>query len=227
MMRLALLLAFFGLSSAIVAAAEPSPPETLLSKPGKLLLANELSEKPAGKGPGDWSIVDGVLKGSEREADKHGAVLRMPLKARDMVIRYDFRFDGAKTTTLSMNDAKEHVCRVVLTPKAFRVQKDDHDHAGPDKAEFLDTKSASLADGQWHTLVVEMRGPEMAATLDGKLTAFGANPMIDVDKANFGFTVSGQSVSFRNLQVWEALENPSWPEKKAELERARASTAGK
>lgn len=227
MLRFTLALVFTGLWSAAALAAEPSPPETLLSKPGKLLLANELAEKPAGKGPGEWVPADGGLKGSELEADKHGAVLRLPLKARDMVIRYDFRFDGGKTTTLSMNDAKEHVCRVVLTPKAFRVQKDDHDHAGPDKAEVLDTKPVSLADGQWHTLVVEMRGPEMAATLDGKLTAFGAHPMIDVDKSNFGFTVSGQSVSFRNLQVWEALENPAWPEKKAELERARASTAGK
>lgn len=216
-----------GLLAAAASAAEPLPPETVLSRPGKLLLHNELSERPAGKGIGDWSVVDGVLKGSEREEDKHGAVLRLPLKQRDVVIRYDFRFDGAKTTTLSINDAKEHVCRVVLTPKALRVQKDDHDHAGPDKMEVLDTQPASLADGQWHTLVVEMRGPEMSATLDGKQTVFGAHPQIDTDKANVGFTVAGQSVSFRNLQVWEALENPAWPEKKAELERARASTAGK
>jgi hypothetical protein len=221
----------FGQLAANALADEPSPPATLLTKPGKLLVDEKLAELPAKGdwryGPGDWTIVDGVLKGSERKEDKHGAVLRRNLKQRDAVIRYDFRLDGARGTTLSMNDAKEHVCRVMIGPKYFRAQKDDHDHDGPDKAVPFQSLAINVEPGQWHTLVVEMRGPEMVATLDGKHVSFGSEPLLDTEKANFGFTVAGESVSFRNLQVWAALENTDWPTKKAELEKLRTASAAK
>jgi hypothetical protein len=44
--------------------------------------------------------------------------------------------------------------------------------------------------------------------------------MIGHEKANFGFTINGQSVSFKNLRVWEATPNKSWAETKAKLASA-------
>jgi len=229
MLRLPLFAALCSLFVSLAAAAEPSPPATLLSTPGKLLFADELATQPDKKdwryGPGDWTIADGALKGSERAADKHGAVLRHNLKDRDVVIRYDFRFDGAKGSTLSINDAKEHVCRVILSPKFIRAQKDDHDHAGPDTAVPFDTQKIDLKPGEWHTLVVEMVGPELVATVDGKVTSFGSHPLIESEKGNFGFTVSGESMAFRNLGVWQAEAKASWKAKKAELEQAKSTAA--
>ena len=225
MIRTLVTFVLLGLLVASAHAAEPSPPATLLTKPGKLLIHEDLSQLPAKGdwryGPGAWTIEKGVLQGSERSADKHGAVLRRTLNHRDAVIQYEFRFDGAKATTLSINDAKEHVCRVMLNPKGFRVQKDDHDHAGPDKAVVFESKQLDIAAGQWHTLIVEMCGPDMVATLDGRHTAFGSHPMLECEKANFGFTVAGESMSFRNVQVWEATPSPTWAAAKAALEKAR------
>jgi len=34
--------------------------------------------------------------------------------------------------------------------------------------------------------------------------------MIDVDKANFGFTVAGETASIKDVKVWEALPRSGW-----------------
>lgn len=209
------------------AADDPTPPATLLGRPGKVLLNDDLSQPPqkgVWRGPGDWTVVDGVLKGTELEKDHHPAVHRRALAFKNAIIRYEFQFAGAKASSLSINDAKEHVCRVQLGPHLFRVQKDDHDHAGPDKPVVFDTQRVAIEPGKWHTLVVEIVGPEMVATLDGKLTSFGSNELIATEKANFGFTVSGDHVLFRNLCIWEAELNPDWSTNKARLAKDHPKT---
>jgi hypothetical protein len=62
-----------------------------------------------------------------------------------------------------------------------------------------------------------MRGGEMVAQIDDLKPSFGEDELIKADKANFGFTVAGQSASFRNVRVWEALPNPAWSATKAKL----------
>ena len=42
----------------------------------------------------------------------------------------------------------------------------------------------------------------MLASVDGALVAFGAHDAIDVDKASFAISVSGDSASFKNLRIW-------------------------
>lgn len=220
--------ALLALTTATWAADAPTPPATVMTKPGKLIFHDDLKAQPSKQdwryGPGAWTVTDGALKGVEKAEDKHGAVIRRPEKFRDAIIRYDFKIDGAKTTTLSINDAKEHVCRVLLKPGSLAVRKDDHDHDGPDKAVPFETKAVPLKAGQWHTLVVELHGAEMTATLDGQHTAFGSHDLLNCEKANFGFTVAGDSVSFRNVEVWEALPNADWASRKAALEKARTTT---
>ncbi len=206
-------------------AAEPTAESKLLmTERGKLLFSDDFSQ-PLDKrwrtGVGDWQVKDGELVGAERAADMHGAVARHAMPFKNVVIEYSFKFDGAKTTTLSINDAKEHVCRVRISPAAFIVQKDDHDHQGPDKAVVFGTQKVKLEPGQWHTVTVEILGNEMLGRLDSGLAIFGEHELIGTDKANLGFTVTGQSVAFRNLRVWEALPNQTWADTKAKLTAAK------
>jgi hypothetical protein len=133
------------------------------------------------------------------------------------VLQYSFKLDGAASTTLSFND-KGHVCRVSIRPTALVVQKDDQDgKTKPDKGEVLDTKAISLKPGEWHTLVVELRGPDILATLDGTTTAYGTHAAIDKAKANVGITVAGESASFKNLTIWEGTPSKEWDANKAKL----------
>jgi hypothetical protein len=106
---------------------------------------------------------------------------------------------------------------VLIRPNGFTVQKDDHDHDGPDKAVVFKTIATPIKEGEWHTVVVEILGEEMLASIDGDKVGFGAHELIGTPKANFGLTVNGQKVSFKNLRVWEALPNKNWAETKAKL----------
>lgn len=203
-------------------AADPAAPRTRMAATGKLLLADSLAG-PLGKewkvAKGKWEADGGAVRGSEVKADMHGAVARRNLAMKEVVVQYSFRLDGAKTTTLSFNGAKGHVCRVIVRPTGITVQKDDQDgKKGPDKPAPLGTAAGPVKPGSWHTLVVELRGPDMLATLDGEHVAFGSNPAIDTAKTNLGLTVAGQSASFKDLKVWEAAGvNKDWEATRAKL----------
>lgn len=231
------------LFAAATLTAADNLPKTLMTERGKLLLSEDFAKpvekapaaapaaaKGAAKGaakkaapapwtsgwrlrPGQWEFDGGAMKGTELAADMHGAVARFPFAFKDAVIQYDVRLEACKQTTFSVNDAKEHVCRVLINKDGFKAQKDDHDHTGPDKAKVFNTVALPLQPGTWHTVVVEIKGDEMVATIDGKSSS-GSDPLIATDKANFGFTVSGDGASFRNLRVWEAKANANWPQNK-------------
>jgi hypothetical protein len=214
------------------AAETTSEPKTLMTERGKLLFSDDLAG-PLGKewktAKGKWEAVDGAVRGAEIKDEMHGAVTRHVMPFHDVVVQYSFRLDGAKGTSLSINDAKGHCCRLSINAVGFQVQKDSHDHNMTDKAAVLEKRSAPLKPGEWHTVVVEIRGKEILARLDGQAVACGEHDSLDVDKANFGLTVSGESASFKDLRVWEALPNKDWEATKAKLveQRGKAPAGGK
>lgn len=190
-------------------AAEPEAPQTVIATPGKLLFSDDFAQglpKDWKALKGKWESADGGLKAAEVKADMHGAVARHPLAAQDVIIRYSFKIDGAKTTTLSINDPTGHLCRVAINAAGYVVNKDDHDHDGPDKAAKIDAVKAAIKPGVWHTLTVEIVGAEMAARVDDLPVAKGSNDAIKAKKANLGLTVAGETVTFKNLSVWEATK---------------------
>jgi hypothetical protein len=217
----------------IAAAADTaSEPATLMTERGKLLFSDDLAG-PLGKewktAKGKWEAADGAVRAAEIKDEMHGAVSRHVMPFHDVVVQYSFKLDGAKGTSLSINDARGHCCRVSISPAGFQVQKDSHDHNMTDKAAVLEKRAAPVKPGEWHTVVIEIRGKEILARLDGQAAAFGEHDTIDVDKANFGLTVSGESASFKNLRVWEAMPNKDWEATKARLagERGKAGSGGK
>lgn len=194
------------------------PLDTLMCERGKLLLSDTFESGPSKVwriAKGKWESVDGATQGSELKEDKHVAAIRASRPVHNLVLQYSFKVDGSRITTLSINDAQGHNSRVLINANGFSVRKDDHDHAGPDKAELLQTVKTKIAPGKWHTMVVEINGPEMLARLDGKLVAYGSHEAIDADKTNFGLTVGGESVSFKNLSLWEATPKADWSTTKA------------
>jgi hypothetical protein len=182
-------------------------PATKLAERGKLLYSDDLGSldsKAWSVAKGKWEASEGALKGAEIPADKHPGVVRHQLAFKDAVIQYDIKLDGGKVSTLSVNGGKGHICRVLVTPAGFSAQKDDSDHDGPDQAVRFGTRNSPLKAGEWHTITAEMVGDTMVATLDGANPIAGSHEAIKQDKTNFGFTISGETVSVRNVRVWEA-----------------------
>jgi hypothetical protein len=223
LLRTTLLLA---LAASPAIAADPLAPAgipaTKMLVPGKSLLSDDFAA-PLGKewkvAKGKWEASDGAVRVAELPADMHGAVARRDVPLKSVVVEYRFKMDGAKLTTLSVNGPKGHVCRVLVRPTGLAVQKDDQDgKKGDDRAVPLASVETPVKAGEWHTLVVEMRGADLLATLDSKHAAYGSHPAIDTARTNLGLTVAGESVSFRRLRVWEAeAVRPDWESTRAGL----------
>ncbi|MEM7146648.1 MAG: family 16 glycoside hydrolase [Verrucomicrobiota bacterium] len=195
----------------------------LMTSPGDLLFEDDLTEKTEGwkAGNGQWEIVDGALKGMELEADDHAATYKRNLTFQNAIIQYQIKLDGARVTTFSVNDSVDHVCRVLFNEKGLSTQKDDHDHGGPDTAVKFTTHEMEFEPGEWHTVLIEIHDDTLLAQVDDEdNVSLGSHELIaEVEKASIGFTIGGESVSFKNLKIWDAQPNEDWESTRKKLER--------
>lgn len=217
-------------------------PETLLTKPGKLLV-EQLFEKPLppfdGKSNGfasgfsgwrhnavprggKWAVADGIFTGYENPEMKHPATASYGFPFKSVVISVEVRMNDVpkdnrptRFASIRTTDTKDYVCSVTLNETGFRISKDDNDHAGPDKAVPLGAFSQPLKLGEWHRVVFEILGEQMVGTVDG-VSLIGTHPLIASEKQSVMF-VAGVESSFRNFRAWEAQPNPEWEKNKAKL----------
>jgi hypothetical protein len=197
-----------GASLALAGGREP-----LMTKKGKLLLEDSFasfqSTARGGGGwtvnKGEWKIADGVLLGVEKKEDKHAAVIRRDLAFHNAIFEFSFQFTGGRALHLSLNGAKGHISRVTITPTSITVRRDADKSKAGDKGEALHTRTVNLRHGEWYTMLVEVLGDKMLASMDEQNAALGESPGLNLDKTNIGFPVAGEGVKLRGLRVWEAL----------------------
>ncbi|MCB1277160.1 hypothetical protein [Prosthecobacter sp.] len=228
------------LLAATFAHAEEMP--TLMTTRGKLLVDQQFAEalpKFDGKSNGfasgfkgwrhnaverggRWEVKDGSFIGRENPAVNHPATASYGFDFTNVVIQCEVRMDdvpleGRKYRSVSVRttDTKDYVCSVMLNQGGFRIQKDDNDHGGPDKAVPLVEVKTPLKLDEWHTVLFEILGNEMCVTVDGR-TLTGSHPLITSSKCSIMF-VAGVQSRVRNFRVWEATPNPAWKENKAKL----------
>ncbi|HPA16527.1 MAG TPA: hypothetical protein PLU30_02180 [Verrucomicrobiae bacterium] len=237
---------------ALLADLASMPPPTLMTKAGKLLVAENFSKPlPPPQGStanyasgfkgwrcnvsergGRWDIVDGAFRGIENPKVNHPACASIGLDFKNVIIAcearmHDVPLEGRKFRGFSVRttDAKDYVCSVMLSQAGMRIQKDDNDHAGPDKAVPFGEIKTPIKLGEWQTIVFEILDDEMVGTLNGK-SLTGQHPLIASDKHSIMF-VSSVEGSVRNLRVWEALPNPDWTKNKRTILAASKGSAKK
>jgi hypothetical protein len=159
-----------------VGAAEP---QVLLEEP----FTSELS-KDWFWGLGTWKAENGILRGFESGARRHGPVKvrRMPL--HDAVVEFEFRLEGKATFAgIIFNGSQErgHIVHLVMAKDTIRVI------AHPAKGETKDLLKvpAKLASGEWHRVRLELRGGSLAAVVDEQKIA-AEHACIAEEKLTFG-----------------------------------------
>jgi hypothetical protein len=172
---------------------------------GKEQLDDAFDESPLGDVyaavKGEWKIVDGALTGKELESDAHAAVLSCNVPNKDSLIQFSFKFDGASLFHLSFNHAEGHLFRIMLDEKsvAIRTDKDKQDSAS--KLLVLAKANTSFKKGQWYTMLVEVKGEEVALQIDNGVKLKGSHASINVDKPNYRFIVRGESMQIDDLKI--------------------------
>ena len=135
-------------------------------------------------GLGTWSAKDGVLRGFESGARRHGPVKMRKFPLKDGSVECEFRLVGKATFAgIIFNGSQErgHIVHVVMGTDALRIL------AHPRKGENVELlkQAGTLAPGEWHRVKIEFSGATITATVDGT-TITGGNPCIAEQKLTFG-----------------------------------------
>jgi len=204
--------------SAIACAADLKP---IMTTRGKALLTESFEAATLPESweslKGTWTVAEGALQGAEKASDKHAAVIGTSLELpRTFQVRFDFKFDGAKTVHLSFN-GKGHICRVAITPSGFVLKGEKVKKDPADKSVDVGNVQQKFESGKWYTMLVEIDGPEFVAFVNPKQIAFGSHEKITRPKNVVRFPLSGSTASIDNLKIWTAKSNPTWAKTKAAL----------
>ena len=158
-------------------------------------------------GLGTWSAKDGVLRGFESGARRHGPVKVHKLPLKDGVVECDFRLVGkASFAGIIFNGSQErgHICHLVMTTKELRILA--HPKKGENKE--LAKVPVQLTPETWHHVRLVFSGDKLEATVDDNVIR-GSDPCIAEEKLTFG--LGGESggptgekagaLEFRRLRV--------------------------
>ena len=202
----------------------PTPPITMLVKPGKLIATEKFDQKGSigtqkKRGEtgwatvlGDWKIVDGAAYGimeppSAKRPKGHAAGCDQLVDLDDFVIRGEFKLGNAPQVGVIMRDAKQpplHLGRVLVTPKSIWIQKMTG-IAKETRHEILTKINVPVDINAWHTFVVEVQGDQFVAQIDDHILET-KHPRFADRKGRIGFVASGNGAQFRNVSLWESVK---------------------
>lgn len=218
MLRIPLLIAVLTTTALAVNPPSASAPgkesmklKPLLSQPEELIFGEEFNDfgPKWHAGHGDWTFAEGHVRGATRASDHHGADYAHPQKFRDAICQLVFKFDGSKTIDFNLikNDSagkREHVGKIFWTTDSMKLVAQTG--IGPTTKNItLVEKPAKLADGQWHTALVEMVGDEIAVQLDTGDTLRAKHELFDVEKTGVTVATNGVAALFDDFKLWKAV----------------------
>jgi hypothetical protein len=181
---------------------------------------------PATGKAGRWAQIEGTFKGIESPEAHHPATASFGIQFKDAIIQCDFRLDDApaegrlyRSIFVKATDAKDYVCALFASPGGFNALAYDDTRIDPktkQREKFPPVRTAAPVQlGEWHTAVLEIKGEDLVATVDGKSVTL-RSPLVGADKQSVMLGV-GTEASFRNFRMWEALPNPDWEKNKQSI----------
>jgi hypothetical protein len=190
--------------------------EPVLGKRGALLLEEKFDGAALPKGwvknTGELAVRDGVLHASELPAQNHVGAFRKALPLQDALVQLEFKLEGATTLHLGFDPApgqlkkQGHLFSVIITENAWTLTE-HNDKADPASKNVVHAKGAtSFPRGQWFTLLLEMKGNDVVARIEGKEPLRATAKDFHVKKPGLVFRAggkAGQEVLIDNVKVWE------------------------
>ena len=204
---------------------KPAEPKVWMGLKGPLLweesFSNGAYSKEWSRYKGNFIVEKDQLKVAEVAGDGHLPTMTRSFKESNVILQFAFKFEGAKWLGVQLDDAsndqkKEHVAQLTIQPDSFRIEK--MSGFGPTtKNAVVDQKRMKFDAGTWHTIVWEIQGDEMVATVDDTEMALAkVEGMVPV-RTRLQLVSSGEWAWFDEIKVWKAELDPKWPKKRAAL----------
>jgi hypothetical protein len=189
-------------------AAKNAKLKPLLGTPGEVVLEESFSGPSLGKlwtvNKGEWKVADGTVVGSEKASDKHAAVLTCKVPNHNSAIRLSFKLGKAKQFHVSFNKVRGHLFRVMVTPGSLVVRTDKPGKKSKTRPVALGKAAVKFAPDQWYTMLVEVRGDQVAVQTDNGATVKGTHSSLDVAKPNYRFILRGDGLQLDDVTIWKA-----------------------
>ncbi len=165
---------------------------------------------------GNFVVEGDAVKSAEIAADGHHPAMSRKLGGdNNVVIQFTFKDDGSPWMGFSLDD-KEHVARLILNPDQFKIVK--MSGTGPTtKGSDVDSRKMKLSDGAWHTVVWEIYGDEMVATIDDTQMVLGKAEGMTPTRSRCELINGGQWAWYKDIKVWKAEADDKWPAKRAAI----------
>ena len=168
---------------------------------------------------GSWVLADGCFTGTESPEAHHPATASYGMKFQNAIIQCDVRLNDVpaegrayRSFFVKATDQKDYVCALFGSTGGINALAYDNEHADPKSGQRAKLPAVPLKApvklGEWRTVVLEIFGDELVATVEGKSVTL-KSPLIGAAKHSIMLGV-GTEASFRRLRVWEALPNPAW-----------------
>ena len=195
-------------------------PKTWMAKRGELLWEENFE---GGKWSKEWNkykgnfVVEGdAVKSAEIASDGHHPAMSRKLGGdNNIIVQFSFKSDGSPWMGFALDD-KEHVARLIISPDKFKIVKMSGT-GGTTKGSDVDSRNVKLNDGNWHTVVWEIVGKEMVATIDDKDMVLGKADDLAPIRSRCELINGGQFAWWKDVKVWKAEEDDKWPQKRAQL----------
>jgi hypothetical protein len=205
---------------------KPADPKTWMAIRGALLweepFSNGAYSKEWNRYKGNYVVEKDQLKVAEVAGDGHLPTMTRNFKESNVVVQFAFKFEGAKWLGMQIDDAsndakKEHVAQLTIQPDGFRIERMTG-FGGTTKNTVLDQKKMRFEPGAWHTIIWEIQGDEMIATVDDKEMVLGRSEGMPPTRTRLQLCSSGEWAWYGDIKVWKAEFDPKWPKKRAVLQ---------
>jgi len=190
--------------------------QPLLGAKGELLLEEKFD---AASLPQGWSVkngnvrvAEGALHASQNKEAGRLCLFNCDQPLQDAAIQIDFKFDGARGINVSANPAlgeskkRGHLYSVMITPNMWRITEHNDKADRKSDSKTLVSAAERFETGRWYTLLLETKGDNIVAQIDGKQPLRAAGQDFHVKKPGIEFRVigpTGAEMTFDNLRVWE------------------------
>ena len=199
--------------AATVAAADLEPK---LGTKGLLLLEEKFDGSSLSKAwtikNGNVRVADGALRASQNKEAGRLCLFSCEQPMQDAAIQIDFKFDGARGINISANPSPGelkkhgHLYSVMITPAMWNITEHNDKADRKSQSKALASAREKFETGKWYTLLLETKGDDIVAQVEGKQPLRASSPDFHVKKPGIEFRAIGptdEEVSFDNLRVWE------------------------
>ena len=191
-------------------------PEPVLGKKGKLLVEENFDGAAVPKGwnknTGVLSVAEGALHAGQLAKDEHIGAFRKLVPVQDCAVQVDFKFAGATMFHLGFDPApgelkkQGHLFSLMITPESWAITEHNDKADAKSKAVTHAKAATKFAKGEWYTLLLEVKGDQVVASVAGREPLRATAKDFHVKKPGLVFRVGGkdgQEMLLDNVRVWE------------------------